>query len=152
MVCPVNGEPGLVEDVQTVTTFTSVPIFAAVTAPLAILSAVTDPEPSFAATTAPSFIFVTVTAPEEIFPAVTAFAAIAVSSTAPEAIFVDVTAPVAILFAVTALSDIAVVETTETHLVPSYDQVFPPEENVSPLVGLFGKSMGIRQPPNFQKN
>jgi len=52
ITCPVNGEPGLVEDVQTVTAEIVLAIFACVTA----LSA------SFAVATAPAAIFAVVTA------------------------------------------------------------------------------------------
>jgi hypothetical protein len=109
----VNGEPGLVEDVQMV---------------IAEIE-----ESSFAWDTAPVAIFPAVTALESIFPEVTA----------SEPILSAVTAPVPILSAVMLPEPMDAVGVTMTHAVPSYSHVLSPDENVWPFVGEDGKSIGI---------
>jgi hypothetical protein len=94
----VNGEPGLVEDVQIVIAEIAESSFAWVTAPVAI------------------------------FPAVTAFESIFPEVTASEPILSAVTAPVPILSAVMLPDPMDAVGVTMTHATPSYSHVLSPTE------------------------
>jgi len=126
MVCPVNGEPGFVEDVQIVTAEMVLAIFAWVTALAPSSVVVTAPAEIFAVVTAPEPSSVVVTAPAEIFAVVTALDASSLVPTDPTGMLG--TTP------------------SSTHADPLYCQFLPPAEYKSPFVGELGKSIGIRVP------